>query len=86
MTRSENRRRSESCTSPICAPSTKTEYFGNKRNGSPQRYALNVGRGKCGLITTSALSTVQILELLPECPVGFRFEATRGARVDVLGR
>jgi len=27
-----------------------------------------------------------ILELLPECPVGFMFEATRGARVDVLGR
>jgi len=37
-------------------------------------------------MTASALSTVQILELLPECPVGFMFEATRGARVDVLGR
>jgi len=33
-------------------------------------------------MTTSALSRVQILELLPECPVGFMLEATRGARVD----
>jgi len=46
--------------------------------------SLNVGRGKCGLMTTSALSRVQILELLPECPVEFMSETTRGARVDVL--
>ena len=69
MTRSECRRRSESCTSPICALSTKTEYFGNKPNGSPQRYSLNVGHGKCGLMTTSALSSAQLLRLKPACPV-----------------
>jgi hypothetical protein len=52
MTRSECRRRSESCTSPICAPSTKTEY--------------------------SALSTVQILELLAGMSCGLYVRGDQG--------
>jgi hypothetical protein len=42
----------------------------------------NIGRGKCGLMTTSALSTVQILELAPACRADFMLTATRGARVE----
>ena len=40
--------------------------------------SLNVGRGKCGLMTTSALSTVQILEFLwSSCGVYVRGDGVR---------